>query len=113
MLLEELLELRIEYQTLEDTIGKLTYKMEELNHAILELQEMLRDTPALKLRISQRNLVQKKKTTLVVRKKLILKKNQMSTQPSICQERMQSMIHALKIQPLKMRTSQFLSSTFF
>ena len=73
--------------------------MEELNLAILELQEMVRDTPALKLSISQRNLVQKKKTTLVVRKKLILKKNQMST--SKYQEMMHSMIQPLKIQPVR------------
>ena len=39
---EELLELRIEYKAQEDTIGELTYKMEGLNHAILELQEMIK-----------------------------------------------------------------------
>ena len=38
----ELLELRIECKAQEDTIGQLTYKMEELNHAILELQEMVK-----------------------------------------------------------------------
>jgi len=42
---EELLELRIEYKGQEDTIGELTYKMEGLNHAILELQEMIRGYP--------------------------------------------------------------------
>jgi len=40
--IEELLELRIEYKAQEDTIGELTYKMEGLNHAILELQEMIK-----------------------------------------------------------------------
>ena len=74
---------------------------------------MVKATPVLNLRIGQRSLVEKKKTTLLIRKKLALKKNQMSTHPTIFQERMQSMIQALKIQPQKMRTSIFLSSTFF
>jgi len=39
---EELLEHRIEYKAQEDTIGELSYKMEGLNHAILELQEMVK-----------------------------------------------------------------------
>ena len=43
---EELLELMIEYQAQEDTIGKLTYKMEELNNTILELQEMVKSYPS-------------------------------------------------------------------
>jgi len=45
----ELLELRIEYQAQEDTIGKLTYKMEELNHAIMELQEMVKSYPCFEI----------------------------------------------------------------
>ena len=43
---EELLELRIEYKAQEDIIGELTYKMEGLNHAILELQEMIKCYPS-------------------------------------------------------------------
>jgi len=87
--------------------------MEELNSTILELKEMVKTTPISNSRIGQRSLIQKKKTTLLIRKKLILKKNQMSTHPTISQERMQSMIQALKIQPLKMRISLFISSTSF
>jgi len=45
---EELLELRIEYKAQKDTIGELTNKMEGLNHAILELQEMVKGYPNFK-----------------------------------------------------------------
>ena len=43
---EELLELRIEYKAQENIIGELTYKMEGLNHAIVELQEMIKGYPS-------------------------------------------------------------------
>jgi len=43
---EELLELMIEYKAQEDTIGERIYKMEGLNHAILELQEMIKGYPS-------------------------------------------------------------------
>ena len=88
---DEHLELWTGYQAHKDTIGKLTHKMEELNSTILELQEMIKSYPVLKLRVRQRNLVQIKKTTLLIKRKLILKQIQMITHPSICQERMQSM----------------------
>ena len=39
---EELLELWVGYKAQEDTIWELTYKMEGLNHAMLELQEMVK-----------------------------------------------------------------------
>ena len=42
---EELLELWIGYKAQEDTIGKLTHKMKELNSTILELQEMVKGYP--------------------------------------------------------------------
>jgi len=76
-------------------------------------KKWLKATPVSNFRIGQNSLVQKKKTTLLIRKKLILKKNQISTHPTISQETMQSMIQALKIRPLKMRTSLFLSSISF
>ena len=43
---EELLELWVGYKAQENTIGELTYKMEGLNHAILELQEMVKGYPS-------------------------------------------------------------------
>ena len=43
---EELLELWVGYKAQDDTIGELTYKMEGLNHAILELQEMVKGYPS-------------------------------------------------------------------
>jgi len=45
---EEVLELWVGYKAQEDTIGELTYKMEGLNHAILELQEMVKRYPSFK-----------------------------------------------------------------
>ncbi|OAO90564.1 hypothetical protein AXX17_AT5G31530 [Arabidopsis thaliana] len=42
---EELLEHWTGYQAQEDTIGKLTHKMKELNSTILELQEMIKSYP--------------------------------------------------------------------
>jgi len=39
----------IEYKAKEDTIGELTYKMEELNHAILELEEMVKGYPSFEI----------------------------------------------------------------
>jgi len=46
---EELLELMIGYKAQEDTIGKLTHKMEELNSTILELQEMVKGYPSFEI----------------------------------------------------------------
>jgi len=43
---EKLLELWVGYKAQEDTIGKLTHKMEELNSTILELQEMVKGYPS-------------------------------------------------------------------
>jgi len=42
---EEVLVLWVGYKAQEDTIGEVTYKMEGLNHAILELQEMVKGYP--------------------------------------------------------------------
>jgi len=87
--------------------------MEELNSTILELQEMVKDYPSFEIEDWSKEPGSEQEDYSADQKKLILKKYQMSIHPTICQERMQSMIQALKVQQLKMRTSLFLSSTFF
>jgi len=46
---KELLEFWTGYKAQENTIGKLTHKMEELNNTILELQEMVKGNPSFEI----------------------------------------------------------------
>jgi len=85
---EELVELRIEYKAQEDTIGELTYKMEGLNHAILELQKMVTGYTSFEFEDWSKELGSEEEDYSAAQKNLILKKNQMSTHPTISQERM-------------------------
>jgi len=84
----ELLELRIEYQAHESTIGKLTHKMEELNSTILELQEMIKGYPNFKIEDLSKEYGSEEEDYFADQKKVYFEENQMSTHPSICQERM-------------------------
>ena len=74
---------------------------------------MVRDNPNFEIEDWSKEAGSEEEDYSAYQKEVYFEENQMSTHHTICQERMQSMIQALKIQPLKMRISLFLISTFF
>jgi len=106
----ELKELRKEYEVQEEPIEKLDLKMKELNYTILELKEMIKGYPSPELEewFEEPDLGEGDYATNEMR--LTLRKDPMNIFLSSYLEKMQSMIQTLRIQQVKMRTSQFLSS---
>ena len=104
----ELLELRIEYKAQEDTIGKLTNKMEELNSTILDLQEMIKGYPSFEIENWSKERGSQEEDYSADQKEAYFEEKSNEYSSYHMSRRMQSMT-----QPLKMRTSLFRSSTFF
>jgi len=109
----ELLELRIEYKAQEDTIGKLTNKMEELNSTILDLQEMIKGYPSFEIENWSKERGSQEEDYSADQKEAYFeeKSNEYSSYHMSRED--VEYDSGTKIQPLKMRTSQFLPSTFF
>ena len=103
----------IGYKAQEDTIGKLTHKMEELNNTILELQEMVKGYTSFEIENWSKERGSQEEDYSADQKEAYFeeKSNEYSSYHMSRED--VEYDSGTKIQPLKMRTSQFLPSTFF